>query len=260
MLGKACHSICLPSMIAQTVSRSRPSQLAISPSIIARDLSYARPVTPYSTTFHGALILTNQDNWRSPRLAATGAADNSATWEAWRGSGATRHSRPSYQVLQKKNYEKGYECELRLYSPYHVIQTSYERRGEGIASLMSYIEGGNEANQWFPPTQPLLMRYKEIPGGGFEKTMEIYLADTSNPPPPTTGGVQIDVVGGELLAALEFPGETTPAKVTMYYRFLRSQLEEDGLKVDGNWFRLATYGPIFSLSEKRNELLIKVTP
>jgi len=73
---------------------------------------------------------------------------------------------PPYQVAQRKG-----TYELRIYGAYYVCTAPYAKREQGLASLMGYIEGGNEREQTFPATQPLMMRYTDMDGGEFDKCM-----------------------------------------------------------------------------------------
>ena len=86
--------------------------------------------------------------------------------------------------------------ELRIYGAYYVATASYtSNREQGLASLMGYIEGGNEDETTFPATQPLMMRYVEedeeggAGGQSLSKSMELSLgAGVSDPPAPTVPG------------------------------------------------------------------------
>jgi hypothetical protein len=56
-----------------------------------------------------------------------------------------------------------------------------------------------------------------------------------------------------------FEGIATPELAGQYRRLLSAALELDGLEVeDPTAFRLATYGQLYSLKPRLNELLLKV--
>ena len=158
-----------------------------------------------------------------------------------------------YDVVKKtKTYE------LRVYGAYTVCATQYDNREQGIATLMEYIEGGNAERAMYAPTQPLTTRYSKD-----GKTMELALlgrrARESIAAPNEDSEVKVVATGGELLAAIEFIGVATP-EVAEYYRLtLANALADDGLRaVDDGSFRLNTFGPLYSLKPRKNELLVAV--
>ena len=57
---------------------------------------------------------------------------------------------PPYQVAASKAL-----YELRIYGAYYVTRAGYSNREQGLASLMGYVEGGNERGTVFPATQLL---------------------------------------------------------------------------------------------------------
>ena len=72
-------------------------------------------------------------------------------------------------------------------------------------------------------------------------------------------GVSVAAAGGELMAVVGFEGIATPDLARQYRRLLTAALEADGLVVeDPKAFRLATYGQLYSLKPRLNELLLKV--
>ena len=164
---------------------------------------------------------------------------------------------PPYQVAASKAL-----YELRIYGAYYVTRAGYSNREQGLASLMGYVEGGNERGTVFPATQPLIMRYadSESGDGEFEKTMELSLgANVTDPPAPTTPGVCVAAAGGELVAVIGFEGIATPELALKYRAALTSAVESDGLTLaNENEFRLATHGQLYSLKPRLNELMIQV--
>ena len=171
------------------------------------------------------------------------------------GQAGTDENSPPYQVAQRKD-----TYELRIYGGYYVAAAPYSNREQGIASLMEYVEGGNEDAISFPATQPLIMRYVEDGDGNLGKSMELSLGKgVTDPPAPTAPGVSVAAAGGELMAVVGFEGIATPELAGQYRRLLTAALEADGLQVDNpKAFRLATYGQLYSLKPRLNELLLKV--
>lgn len=159
-------------------------------------------------------------------------------------------------VNQQTKKSDGYE--LRVYGAYYVAATPYENRERGLTTLLEYLEGGNEEGAMYPPTQPLTTRYNDE-----GKTMELALlgrrARESIAAPRKDSEVRVIASGGELLAAVEFEGNATP-EIAEYYRSnLTSALEKNGLKcASPSAFRINTFGPLYSLKTRRNELLIEV--
>lgn len=172
-----------------------------------------------------------------------------------RAASDTDENSPPYQVAQRKE-----TYELRIYGGYYVARAPYSNREQGLTSLMGYIEGGNESDTTFPATQPLMMRYTEGADGELSKSMELSLGKgVADPPAPTTAGVSVAAAGGELLAVVGFEGIATPELAGQYRRLLTAALEADGLTVDDpDSFRLATYGQLYSLKPRLNELFLKV--
>ena len=78
-------------------------------------------------------------------------------------------------------------------------------------------------------------------------------------PNPTTPGVRLEGAGGELLAVVPFEGIATPDLVAAYRKLLARALQADGMTLaDPGVFSLATYGQLYSLKPRLNELLVKV--
>lgn len=155
--------------------------------------------------------------------------------------------------------------ELRIYAAYYVATTPYRNREQGIASLMGYLEGGNERGATFLATQPLIMRYVQNPEdteqtGIYSKTMELSLGEgASDPPLSGIDDVTIKIAGGELLAAVPFTGIATPELTARWRESLTNALSADGLTLaEPGAFRLATYGQLYSLKPRLNELILHV--
>lgn len=170
-------------------------------------------------------------------------------------SDKTDENSPPYQVAKRAEL-----YELRIYGAYYVAAAPYTNREQGLASLMGYIEGGNEDERAFPATQPLVMRYVDDGDGDFDKRMELCLgAGVSDPPAPTSPGVGVQAAGGELLAVVGFEGIATPELAGKYRELLATAVRADGLELaEPDAFRLATYGQLYSLKPRLNELMLKV--
>lgn len=167
---------------------------------------------------------------------------------------------PPYQVAARKDL-----YELRIYGGHYVCRAPYNNREKGLAALMSYIEGGNEESKTFPATQPLIMRYECAPGTEdvVGKTMELSLgAGVADPPASAEPeAVGVAAAGGELVAVVGFEGVATPELAGEYRRLLTAAIRSDGLELaEPDGFRLATYGQLYSLKPRLNELMLKVKP
>jgi len=190
---------------------------------------------------------------RAFRSSATRGDDESSTSSSSRAGGD--YDVP-YDVV---NAGSGDSYELRVYGAYYVAATTYENRERGLATLMEYMEGGNAEGAMYPPTQPLTTRYFE---GG--KTMELALlgrrARESIAEPNAEGDVRVVATGGELLAAVSFEGNATPETAEFYRARLVDALATNGLScADEREFRINTFGPLYSLKTRRNELLMRVS-
>lgn len=175
---------------------------------------------------------------------------------------STNRSNPDvpYQVLRVTD-----TYELRIYAAYYVACAPYSNREQGIASLMGYLEGGNERGTTFRATQPLVMRYVQNPEdknsvGISSKTMELSLGKgVNNPPLSNQENVTVRIAGGELLAVVPFTGIATPELTARWRESLTSALIADGITLaEPGAFRLATYGQLYSLKPRLNELILHV--
>lgn len=174
-----------------------------------------------------------------------------------RGSAKARANQTPYDIPYDV-VRKTRTYELRVYGAYFACATSYDTRERGIATLMEYIEGANDEKAVYAPTQPLTTRY-----AASGKTMELALlgrrAKESIASPLEASDVKIVAVGGDLVAAIEFEGVATPEVANYYRATVVKALAEDGLSAanDGS-FRLNTFGPLYSLKPRKNELLVAV--
>ena len=211
----------------------------------ARATTRARTRATRTRPSHRARASRSSARTTKPR--AMGGDDDAAS------SSSTSYDVP-YDVVGR-----GDSYELRVYGAYYVAATKYENRERGLATLVEYMEGGNAEGAMYPPTQPLTTRYFE---GG--KTMELALlgrrARESIAEPNAGGDVRVVATGGELLAAATFEGNATPETAEFYRARLVDALAASGLScADEREFRINTFGPLYSLAKRRNELLVRVS-
>ena len=211
----------------------------------ARATTRARTRATRTRPSHRARASRSSARMTTPR--AMGGDDDAAS------SSSTSYDVP-YDVVGR-----GDSYELRVYGAYYVAATKYENRERGLATLVEYMEGGNAEGAMYPPTQPLTTRYFE---GG--KTMELALlgrrARESIAEPNAGGDVRVVATGGELLAAATFEGNATPETAEFYRARLVDALAASGLScADEREFRINTFGPLYSLAKRRNELLVRVS-
>lgn len=187
---------------------------------------------------------------------------SSADTESQPAEGCPSLEPPFTTFKQQKNYD------VRLYDSYAVAETYYDKRPEGIAVLAAYMDGENELGVKLPATQPILMSY--VPSDqGLVKTMRLYLntgAAGGSPPLPKDSSVRIDIGGAELVAVLTFSGNITPTVAEDARARLMDALCKDGIDPDSDVvdargsFRIAQYGPLYSLRSRRNEFWLRLTP
>ena len=103
------------------------------------------------------------------------------------------------------------------------------------------------------------------------KTMAVHLgplrsgAPCPSPPPPTTSpDVSLAVAGGELVAVARLAVQyATPAAVAAAVSTLKGELAADGLalagEAAGGGFRVAQYGPLFTMEARTNEVMLTVS-
>lgn len=165
------------------------------------------------------------------------------------------------------------DVEIRLLAPYTIAITPYENREEGLSRLMLYIEGENELGQMYPPTQPLTMRYalatdEEEEEAIVGKTMELYLGPRvhpeTNPAAKTnekTDTISTRVAGGELVAVVPLIGMATEEAARRCRDVIVREVEKTGaFRCDRAGFRVSTFGPMYSLRPRDNEVSLKVMP
>ena len=163
--------------------------------------------------------------------------------------------------------------DLRLYSPHWVISTPYTRRDEGFERLGAYGAGANADAVTAPaPAQPVVMWFSSLADAtaspataGKRMTLHVVGAGAPGagpPPAPTTPGVTLDVAGGEVLAVARFEGYATPDATAGALGGLLAALEADGVGLApaaaAGAFRLAQYGPLFTMETRVNEVQVGV--
>jgi len=165
------------------------------------------------------------------------------------------------------------DVEIRLLAPYTIAITPYENREEGLSRLMLYIEGENELGEMYPPTQPLTMRYalatdEEEEDAIVGKTMELYLGPRVNPETnpaartnEKTDTISTRVAGGELVAVVPLIGMATEEAARRCRDVVVREVEKTGaFRADRAGFRVSTFGPMYSLRPRDNEVSLKVMP
>lgn len=177
---------------------------------------------------------------------------------------------PTYTVLRRA---AGYE--LRVYDPFVAARTAYTSRADGLQRLAEYLDGrANAGGVKLPATSPVFTVYSSSPGAAegdddaLTKHMELLVSlppGQAQPPSPSAGsGVELVVGGGgQVLAVVELRGNVTPEVASAARARLVGALARDGLdllseEVATQGFRLATYGPLFSLAPRLNELMVRV--
>lgn len=157
--------------------------------------------------------------------------------------------------------------ELRVYGAYTAATTEYNTRPEGLGRVSEYFDGGNAEKVLLAPTQPLVTRYQPL-GKGLLKYMELMVgprrdgAAQAVPPASAVDGVSVVAAGAEAVAVVGITGNVTPETAAAVRQRLVDALAADGIAVHPDdaegGFRLAQYGPMYSLKPRKNELLVKV--
>ena len=165
--------------------------------------------------------------------------------------------------------------DLRLYTPHWILSTPYTRRDEGFERLGAYGAGANGAGARAPAAaQPVVMWFPSrsaadaSASASVDKRMTLHIVGAgvnggvAPPPPPTTPGVSLGVGGGEVLAVSRFEGYATPDATLAALDALLAALSADGVKLgpeaEQGAFRLAQYGPLFTLETRVNEVQVPV--
>jgi SOUL heme-binding protein len=156
---------------------------------------------------------------------------------------------------------------LRLYEPYVALSVGYTHRQEAYDAIAGYFKGLNKSEGvTFVETQPIMLCY--FADGS--KQMRAYVGPSSSGeqlalnelPQPLLAGSQLVAAGGLLCACLPFNGNVTPSAVTSTADELKFLLQQDGIilaaaEADG-FVSVAQYGPVYSLAERYNEVILQV--
>jgi len=155
--------------------------------------------------------------------------------------------------------------ELRVYGAFTAACAPYQTRPEGLQRLTEYLEGANAAQARLPATQPVITRY--VPSGtALHKSMELLVSLTGtgldSAPAPVGEHVSLRAAGGEAVAVVQLFGNVTPDAAAGARAQLLAALSADGMALEeedaAGGFRLAAYGPMYSLKPRRNELMLRV--
>ena len=153
---------------------------------------------------------------------------------------------------------RGDSYELRVYGAYYVAATKYENRERGLATLG--VHGGRQRRgrdvSADATADDEIFRGWEDDGTGFARTTR----EREHRRTERGGDVRVVATGGELLAAATFEGNATPETAEFYRARLVDALAASGLScADEREFRINTFGPLYSLAKRRNELLVRVS-
>ncbi len=163
--------------------------------------------------------------------------------------------------------------EVRRYPQHISVETEYERRVDAFGTLGAYTGGANEAMQELKPYVPALM---SIPGeanaASSPKVMRwpmlVPALERGAAPPPRPSGrlegfAALAPQRTQVVAVLAFSDPTTEPTVRGYAKYLRTLVEEDGLKVDEEadvgGLRLAQYDALNSFKTRRNEVWLTLS-
>jgi hypothetical protein len=157
------------------------------------------------------------------------------------------------------------EYSLRLYEPFVALQVPYEKREQGYDAAASYFGGLNAAGVTFEETQPTILNF----AADGSKCMQLFVGPTragehledANLPAPDLPGCKLVAAGAELCGVLRFEGYITPESAAKAVQALQTALERDGVELMAGQgqdaFRVLQYGPVYSLSGRENEVLLR---
>ena len=167
---------------------------------------------------------------------------------------------PSTTVAKREAYS------LRLYEPFVALQVPYEKREQGYDAAASYFGGLNATGTTFAETQPTILNFAT----DGTKCMQLFVGPTrdgdtladADLPAPELQGCKLVAAGAELCGVLRFEGYITPTSAGEAVQALEAALQRDGMALaDGQGqkeFRVLQYGPVYSLSGRENEVLLRV--
>lgn len=128
------------------------------------------------------------------------------------------------------------------------------------------MDGKNGEEAAMVQTQPVIMRYESG-----RKVMQLYVGrrrgsseeGPQRPPLPLDPRVSLEAAGGELVAVMRFEGNATPQAALAARAKLIQALDADGLKLAAaeasGVFRVAQYGQIYTLTQRVNEVMLRVS-
>lgn len=133
---------------------------------------------------------------------------------------------------------------------------SYRDLGySGFGKLAKFIFGGNSENKQIAMTSPVHMDI-----GDSESVMSFVLPahfKLEDVPKPDSSEIEIHVSEPEYVAALQFDGFATTARINKYKAQLEKSLENRGISYYGN-FRYLGYNPPYQIIGRRNEVIISI--
>lgn len=135
---------------------------------------------------------------------------------------------------------------------------SYRDLGySGFTTLADYIFGENSDKKQIAMTSPVHMDI-----GDTLSTMAFVMPsgfNKDNIPTPNNAEVQIQTTEPEYVAAIQFNGFATTARINKYKTMLEKLLTEKGISYHGN-FRFLGYNPPYQIFGRRNEVIVALNP
>lgn len=156
-----------------------------------------------------------------------------------------------YRVLRQEA-----EVELRDYPALVVAQTRVRGMDGGFMRLFRYISGSNAEDQKIPMTTPVFMS-GEANSQSMAFVMPKDMSITSTPKPVDSAVTVSEIPGGKF-ATLRFGGGRSEANQTEALSRLRAWLNQQNLRAEGSPIYAYYDDPMTPLSQRRNEVLLRL--
>jgi hypothetical protein len=165
----------------------------------------------------------------------------------------------TYSYTVNKKYE-GFEIrhyQASLFTSVQLSATTYkEASSNGFSILAGYIFGGNKTNEKIAMTSPVSMSLDDT------LTMMFLVPKKftkENLPIPNQSEITFRAEPAKIMAAISFGGWANDKKIEQYKKALKSALDGAGITYTNRFYFLG-YNPPFEVFNRKNEIIVELTP
>jgi hypothetical protein len=160
-----------------------------------------------------------------------------------------------YQVVKKVDGVEIRRYESALFSSVVLNTSSYDQASSsGFRALAGYIFGGNSSGEKIAMTSPVAMEL----GDSLKMSFMVPSSKTARElPKPNNQQIFFEKKEEKLMAAIQFGGWASDARIEAYKKELASVLIKNGIPFKGNFSYLG-YNPPYTLINRKNEIVVEV--